>query len=887
VSGGLRALIVRLRLLLARRPIDDESAEELRQHLELLSARNRQQGMSAGVAEAMAQRQLGNVSLVREDIYWMNRIRWWDTLQQDVRYASRVLWRAKAFTVAAVGTLALGIAGTTVMFTLVHGVLLRPLPVHEQDRLILAWREGSTSAAAEYPFGDIEIEAVARASRLLESAAGVTRTGVSRSVVTDRGMSTYANVGLVTGGFFEVLGAGALVGRTLATADDNEGAEPVVVISHGYWQRRYGAAPDIIGHRTAIGEQPFTIAGVMPPDLDYPYGVDIWRLTSSVPAGGPFGDAARREVNLIGRLRPGVTVEQAAGELVSLNQQLTAGTPNQRILRGFVPVVRPFTDVVIGDVRVTLIALFGAVGLVLLIASANVANLLLMRGEGRRSELALRMALGAGRGRIVRQVFAESLLLSVMAGIAGSVLAWAGLPALLTVMPDGFPRLESIRIDTMVGLFSIAVVFVTAMLAGIAPALFSVRGDLVSPLRAGSPAIAGRSSTRGRQTLAVAQVALAVTVLAAAGLLIRSILNLQAIDLGLPAERLVLVNLHMPQASYGDRDRRAQFLDHAIAQLEAVPTVAAVTPVNVPPFTDRGWDVPRVTAEGQSADQAAANPSLNLESIHPNYFATIEVPIVRGRTFTPADRDGTGPVAIVSEDAATRLWPLQDPIGKRLKMGAVDSQGRWLEVVGVAGQTRYRTVTTSRPTLYLPAAQFQMTATMLIVRTTARLELLMSVARDRFHAVDPNVQVMAMAPFSEFLDRPLARPRFNALLLGVFAVAALLLSALGLYGLMSAYVRQRDREIAVRLALGATSAAVRRLVLAEAVRLAGLGALLGAGAAMIATRFLRGMLFEIHPLDPGTIVGAAVLLVGAAALASYAPVRRAARADVMTVLRSE
>lgn len=809
------------------------------------------------------------------------RLRFLEGTWQDLRYAARTLRKQPTFTLVAVLTLALGIAGTTVMFTLIRGVLLRPLPVHEQDRLILAWREARSSDAPQYPFGDREIEAVAEASQLLESAAGVTRNGVSRAVVMEHGTSTYANVGFVTGGFFDVLGVRAMHGRGLTVADDHAGAERVIVISHGYWHRRYGGTREILGRPVAIGEQVFAIVGVMPADLDYPTGVDIWRTTGST---GSLG--ARQEVNLIGRLRPNVTAEQAESELRSLNERLARDTPDEAPLRGFVPVVRPFADVIIGDVRVTLMALLGAVGLVLLIASANVANLLLIRGEGRRSEFALRVALGAGRGRLVRQVFADSLVLSVVAGIAGIVLVWAGLPTLLTLMPDGFPRLESIRIDTTVGLVSIAVVFVTAMLAGMVPALLSVRGDLVSPLRAGSLAIAGRS-TRGRQILAVAQVALAVTVVAAAGLLIRSILNLQAIDLGLPAARLVLVDLHLPPASYADRDRRAQFLDQAIAQLEAVPAVAAVTPVNVPPFTDRGWDVLRLTAEGQSADQAAANPALNLESIHPNYFATVEVSIVRGRAFTSADREDTAAVAIVSEDAALQLWPQEEPIGKRLKFGPADRQGRWLEVVGVAAQTRYRTVTAARPTLYLPAAQFQMTATMLIVRTTAPLESLMSIARDRMHAVDPTVQVMAIAPFSTFLDRPLARPRFTAFLLGVFGGAALLLSTLGLYGVMAAYVRQRDREIAVRLALGAAGADVRRLVVAEAVRLAGLGAVLGVGGATMATRFLRGMLFEVHPLDPATIVASTALLVGAAALASYVAGRRAARADVMLVLRSQ
>jgi putative ABC transport system permease protein len=776
-------------------------------------------------------------------------------------------------------------AGMTVMFALIQGVLLRPLPVHEQDRLMVAWKEARTAGSARYPFGNTEIEDVADASQLLVAAAGVTRNGVTRTVVTDNGVSSYANVGLVTGGFFDVLGVGALLGRTLTMADERDGAESVIVITSGLWQRQYGGDRDIIGRRVTLGESPFTIVGVMPPDLDYPSGVDIWRTTSSVPTTGPFGDAARREVNLIGRVRPGVTLEQATSEIALLSERWDAAAPAGG-LRGLMPVVRPFATVVVGDIRVTMIALFAAVGLVLLIACANVANLLLMRGEARRGEVALRAALGAGRGRIVRQVFAESLVLSALAGIAGFAVARSSLPWLVTLIPDGLPRVESIRFDQTVVLFSLAVMFLTAVLAGLAPALLSLRGDLVSPLRGGASTIAGGLAARGRRTLVVAQVALAVTVLAAAGLLIRRVLELQAVDLGLPADRLVLLDLHLPRATFGERHQHAQFLDEAIARLEAVPAIVAATPVNVSPFTGQGWDTPRFTAEGQDADQAVANPSLNLESIHPNYFATFQIPMRRGRAFTAADREGAPDVAIVSEDVAARIWPQKDPIGKRLKLGDVDSRGRWYTVVGVAAQTRYRTVLSPRPTLYLPAAQFQMTARMLVVRTTAPLELVTSLANDRLEAIDPGVQLMRVAPFSDLLARPLARPRFNAVLLGIFGLAALLLSTVGLYAVMAAYVRQRDREIAVRVALGATAGAVRRIVLGEAARLAGAGALVGVVGAVIASRALRGMLFDVHPLDPLTIVSASVLLIGAAVLASSAPVRRATRADVATLLRS-
>lgn len=802
----------------------------------------------------------------------------------EVRYSVRLLWRSKAFAIAAVATLAVGVATTTVMFAVVQGVLLRPLPVHEQDRLVVSWREAPTTGSAVYPFGDVEIDTVGRESRLFERVAGVSRSGVARAVLSDGGASAYANVGLVTGGVFEVLGVEAALGRRISEADDREGAEPVVVISHGYWQRRFGGTTDVIGRRIVIGEHPCVIVGVMPRELDYPQGVEVWRTTRSMPAASAFGAAARREVNLIGRLRPGVTVAQARSELAAIDQHVVSDAASDA-LRRLTVVVQPYADVVVGEVRRPMLALFGAVALVLLIASANVANLLLLRGEGRRGELAVRAALGAGRGRLASQALAESFVLSVMAGLTGVLLAWAVLPLLIALMPGGVPRVDSIRIDATVVSFSAAVVFVTTLLAGAAPALFWLRGDVVAPLLGNSDRIS--AGVRGRRWLVVAQVALAVTVLSAAGVLGRTLLNLEAIDLGMAAERLVLVDLHLPSQAYAARERHAQFLDQAIAQLAAAPGISAVTPVNVAPFTDRGWDVPRVTAEGQSDDQAAANPSMHLESIHPDYFRALETPIVRGRAFSQADRQGATPVAIVSEDAAARMWPEGDPVGKRLKMGAAGGRGNWLEVVGVAAATRYRTVTTPRPTLYLPAAQFQMTATMLVVRTASSLEQLVPVVRERIRAVDPEVQVLAAARFADYLERPLGRPRFNAFVIGIFAAAALFLCALGMYAVMASHVGQREREIAVRVALGATGASVRLLILAETARLAGVGVLVGAAGAVAVLRLLSGMVFGVSPTDLAVIAGAAAVLCAAAAFASYVPMRSAARADVTAVLRGQ
>ena len=797
---------------------------------------------------------------------------------QDLRYACRSLWQAKAFTATAVCTLALGIAGTTVMFALIQGVLLRPLPVREQDRLILAWKTAKSEDSARYPFGNTEIDAVAEASRLLVSAAGVDRNGVGRTALSYDGVTAYANVGLITGAFFEVLGVQPFLGRTLTVADDREGAENVVVISHGLWQRRFGGAREVIGRRVSFDETPFTIVGVMPSDLDYPTGTEIWRTTHTVPTTGPFGDAARREVNLIGRLRDGASLEQGASEIAALHQRLSRGTDSQ-----LVPVVRPFAAVVVGDVRGAMLTLFAAVGLVLLIACANVTNLLLMRGEARSVEMALRTALGAGTGRILLQVFAEALMLSVTAGIVAVGVAMASLQTLVAIVPDGLPRIESIRIDGTVVLFAMTVVFLTAVLASIAPAVLSLRRDVVSPLRRGAVSIAGGSSSFGRQALVVAQVALSVAVLAAAGMLIKSVLKLQAVDLGVNADRLVLVDLHVPDTF--DRARHAQFLDAAIAAVETIPGVGAATPVNVLPFTGEGWDVPRFTVEGQDFDRAAANPSLNLESIHPNYFEAFQIPIERGRAFNQADREGAAEVAIVSADVAARAWPAEDPIGKRLKFGGPDSTSGWLTVVGVAARTRYRTVLGPRPTLYLPAAQFQMTATLLAVRSTAPLELLTSLVPNRLGPIAPDVRVMRVMPFADMLSRPLARPRFNAFLSSVFGGVALLLTAVGLYAVMAAYVRQRDREIALRMALGATASSIGATTAAAAARLTLLGVLVGTGCAIAGSRGLRAMLFEVQPSDPVSLAMAGALIVCVAACAVSIPLRRAIRIDIMAVLR--
>jgi len=805
----------------------------------------------------------------------------------DLRLAARSLRRAKAFAVTAVLTLAVGIAATTTMFALIQGVLLRPLPVRQPDRLVVSWLENRAAALTHYPYNSAAVEGLARSSRTLEAVAAVGYNGANKGIVFENGEPTYVNEALISGRAFEVLGTRALLGRALNAKDDVDGAPPVVAITHGLWRRRYAGARDVIGRRLTFGAQPFTIVGVMPADLNYPRGVEVWRPIASVSLDSAFGWAARRDVDLIGRLRPGATAEQAAGELRALAVRVFPVPAGERA-PGLTPVVRSYADVTVGDVRPALLVLFGAVALVLLIASANVANLLLFRDQGRRQELAIRAALGSSRSRLVQQLVAESLLLAVFAAAIGLMVATWSLQTLVALVPDGLPRVEAIRIDAGVFAFTLAIALLTAVGARLIPALFMVRVDLVDALRSGTRSATPVTVRRGRRALVVVQVALAMVVVAAAGLLTRSVLRLQSVDMGLAAGRLVFVDFSIPDRAYGDRERRIRFLDDLVERLEGVPGVEAATPVNVPPFAGTGgWDLPEFTAEGQTDERAAENPSLNLEAIHPNYFTTFEVALVRGRAFTRADRSDALPVAIVSEDVANRIWPGRDPIGRRLKFGGPRSTDSWLTIVGVVRPTRYRELLVPRPTLYLPAEQFQSGASLIVLRTSAPLDALNRAARDAVGALDPNVQVVRVMPFAAMLDGPLARPRFIALVVGIFGVAALLLAAIGLYGVMATLVRQRHREIGVRLAVGATNRDVRRLVLGEGSRLAGAGIAIGFLATMLAMRTLDSLLFGVHPLDAITLISTVAVIGSLAALASYLPARRAARVDPVFLLKAE
>lgn len=807
---------------------------------------------------------------------------------QDLRMAWRAVRRAPAFALVATLTLAVGITGTTAMFAIVQGVLLQPLPVRDQDQVIVAWRGSPGAPATRWPFHADDLRRLSGSTRVLDTVAGVGYQSPARVVAIEEGVAGYLRLAPVTGGFFDVLGIGPVLGRGFTPSDDVAGAAPVALVTYGLWQRRYGGSPAVIGRRLIINEQRFTIVGVMPADVDYPRGVEAWvpvtPFAASI-ANPTFRDAVATELLMVARMRPGFTTDHAAAELRAIAQSLdttaSAGNP-----QGLVPVVQSYEDAVVGDVRRALLILAAAVTLLLLVACANAANLLLMRGEQRRPEVALRAALGASRARLVRQLGAESLLLASGAGAIALLVTIAVLPALLALVPEGLPRVESIRTDARVIGFTIILAFITAALAGLSPAFATARTTLASHLRSGTRHATAAGTRRGRRTLVVVQVALAAVVMTGAGLLMLSVIRLEGVGDALGADRLVLVPLSLPP-EYGERERRLQFLTSAIERLESTKAIEAATPINVAPFSGTSWGIPVFAAEGQTRERAQQNPSLDLEAVHSNYFATFRVPIVRGRSFTSGDTRDTAAVAIVSEDVAARTWPGADPIGKRVKMGAAGSETPWMTVVGVAAATRYRELGQPRPTLYVPAEQLVVGADTFVLRTAAPPAALRALVSRELRALDRGVEVVRVAPFPELLAAPLARPRFNAMLSATFGAAALLLAAVGLYAVMAAFVRLHHRDIGLRLAVGATAADVRRLVVGEAARLAVAGACVGLAISVAANRFLRALLIDVSPLDPLVIAAALLSLVAAATVACYAPARRATRVDPAIMLRAD
>jgi putative ABC transport system permease protein len=868
--------------LLRRERLREDLEEEMRIHQALRADANRDSGMAPAAAAAASRRAFGNVGAVEEASHDAWGARWIDALRQDVRYAVRTLRRSPGFTAIAVLTLAIGIGSTTAMFAVVNGVLLRKLPVRDQDRVVVVWIEDLTSRFAHFPFSYGAFTTLRDRRGAFESLGGIEWNG-AWSVPAEIGdLTTTLRGGVVAGDFFGVLGVHPQLGRVLSAEDDVVGGPHVLVISHGLWRSAFGGDPHVLGKTIRVRGVGYEIVGVLPRGFEYPKGADFWS-TLALMAPEWERTPTQPALDLVGRLRPGAAPAEALAEVNSALQRLVPDGSDWRAVQ------HSLSDIIVGDVRRDILVLSAAALLVLVLASMNVGGLLLVRGAARAREFAVRSALGAGQARVVRQLLTESLVLAAVGGLAGGLLAAWVVRVFPAFAPADLPRVGELRIDAAVLAFALGASLVAALVCGLAPARRVARANLSDILRIGTQPLAAGAL---RKAAVVGQIALALIVVAAAGLLTRSLLILSRVDMGFETDGLLFVRPLIPPAKYSDAAQIRTIVDRLVVRVRALPGVDAVSPVTHLPFNlIGGIDMP-YSAEGQDQRSAAANPVLSYAPTPPEYFRTMGLPIRSGREFSAQDRAGSPLVVIVSEAVAHHSWPGQNAIGKRVKLGGPESADPWRTVVGVAADSRYRDLTSVRASVYGPDLQPPSpdglwVPTILVIRSNAAAGDLLPSIRAAIREIDPDVSVLSAASMTEMMGRELARPRFNTALLDVLAILALVLAVTGLYGVMGTHVAQRTREMGIRMALGADAASVSLQVIRQGMKLALAGVAVGVVASLAGTRLLTSLLFGVSPGDPLTLMSAALLLLLAALVAIYIPARRATRVDPMVALRYE
>lgn len=805
-----------------------------------------------------------------------------DRLLRELRTAARSLARNPGFTAVAVLTLALGIGANTAIFSVVNAVLLRPLPVAEPERLVTVFHF--------YPsLGNLEagmaVPTLLELEERAESFTGVAARSWWGVNATGGGEPERLTGAQVTGGYFSTLGVPAALGRALLPADAEGDGQSVVVISDGLWRRRFGSDPGVIGRTLQLNGVAYEIVGVAPAGFrDLDPSAELWAPLTFSP--GQLTQRTSEFMTLVARLEPGATHERAAQEMSAFAERLKADNPGSYppdwSLR-----TRPLTEQLTGDVRPALLVLLGAVGFVLLIACANVANLLLARAATRHKEVAVRAALGAGRGELIRHLLLESVLLSLVGGGLALILAAVGIGALVALQPDSLPRMEEISIDGTVLLFTLGVALLTGLLFGLAPALRASRTDLQSVLRQGGRSGSGDAGGQtARRALIVAEFALALMLLVGAGLLLRSFARLTQVDPGFNPSNVLSAQVFLPTAQYSSDTARIAFVEQLTARVAALPGVEAVGLTTGIPFGP-GGGTRSFSIEGFEPGPGEPDPWGDYRIVTPGYQAALRIPVLRGRFFTDEDRMGTRPVVVVDRELAERYWPSEDPVGQRIGFPSGDSI-RWNEVVGVVEHTAVEGLDAERRVqVYRPFQQVGPSSMVLAIRATGDPERLSGPLRAAVDAVDPSLPLSTVRTMEAMLADAVAPRRFSMLLLAVFAGIALLLASVGIYGVISFDVARRSQELGVRMALGAERGAVLRLVLRQGLGLALLGVAIGVVGAIGLTRLLTSQLYGVDPTDPVTFAAVVALLLGIAAVAILLPARRATRVNPMIALRSE
>jgi putative ABC transport system permease protein len=804
-----------------------------------------------------------------------------EKLAQDIRFALRSLLRRPGFALTAIVTLGLGIGSTTAIFSVVNAVLLRPLPFERADRIVAIRNLWTKTGLRANTVSAPDVDDWKAQSRSFEAMAYYTggETSVTMGSVAD-----YVPVYRITPGFFEALGARAAMGRLFSDEEQKAGASPVVVISDAFWRKQFNADPRVIGATVKFGDRTFGIAGVLERGIQFPARADIYVPFWIRPA---TTSRSAHNYRVIARLRDGVSIDQARSEMTAIASRLEAQYPasNSGKLTDIVTV----QEQLVGGTRATLNTLLGAVALVLLIACANVANLQLSRATSRNREMVVRAAVGAARGRLIRQLLTESAVLGVASALFGAWLARLGMLGLVALAPANLPRLDEVRVDNTALLFAIAVALVSAVVFGLAPALQASRVDLVDGLRQGGKGSSiGARGGRARNAFVVAEIALAVVLVVGAGLLARSLAALSAVDMGFTAERLLVLSTQVPIRTIDDAPRATDFYRDLLPELRAIPGVTAAAGVtNIP--TVVGSNGGYVIEGGPTFDQVGVRaPQAVFTVVTPEYFRTMGVPLKSGRDFTDGDRRGATMVAVINEALARASFPQRDPIGQRLRCG-LDSP-ELMTIVGVVGDVRTRGPNLpAQPEIYMPYEQHPGPGSSLriVARTAAADPLVLTdTMRRKISARNPDVPVKA-STMEATIGTAAATPRFQTFLLVVFAAVALILALAGVYGVMAYTVSQRVPELGVRIALGATPEDIRALVFGHGARLAAAGLAIGLALALASGKLLQGLLFGVTARDPLILAGVTIAIAIATLAACYIPVRRAVRVDPMVALRAE
>ena len=884
---GLRRIFARLRNTLAGRGDDERLRAEIEEHIALATDENVRAGLPEAEARRKALLKFGGVESVKEEYRAKRRVRFLETTWEDLCFGFRMLRRSPGFTAVAVLTLALGIGANTAIFSVVYAELLKPLPFEKPERLFTVYMERTQGDKTPDGISYLNMKDVRDQSRVFDGLAGVIHHQLT---ITGHGEPEVVESSAVTPDFFEVFGQKPLAGRGFFPDDNRPGSAATVVLSETVWRGKFHGDPDIVGSTITLDKNPFTVVGIMPASFQFPLvqeSQQVWIPLIHDPMFGAWTNRRGGHWLLItGRLKDGVTVARAQAELSLIGERLAQAFPNEN--QGWTIGLMPLQKMFVEDVRGALLVLLAAVGLVLLIACANLANLLLARGTYRAREFAVRAALGAGRGRLVRQLMSEAAALGLVGAAAGILLAEWGVHALGAVIAQDVTPVNPVRIDYWVLGFALLLSAIAVAGFALAPAFFAAKVDLQKSLREGEGR-AGESTggRRARNVLAAAELALAIVLLVTAGLMLRSFAKLTSVSPGFEAQHIVKANIALPRAEYSTPQQWLGFSDELLRRVEAEPGLEEAALAVPTPLADGcvnlGFDIvgkpPLSAADSRAADYAAVSR---------NYFRMLNIPLLAGRTFDERDAPASPKVAVISRELARRYFPNEDPIGKQLVFGFPPDGDAAREIVGIVGDVRDVDLGSDPgPMMYVPYTQAPFAGADVIVKSPLDAGTVAAAIRRATAAIDKDLPVGDVTTLDEAIRASVAQPRFRTFLLALFAAMAVVLAATGIFGVISYSVSCRTKEIGIRVALGASRGSIVKMISREILLLTLGGVAAGVPAALAASRLLGHMLFGVSAEDPLTLAGVGVALVAIAVLAGFVPVRRAMNVDPMIALRHE